>query len=72
MNQNIANRFSGGFPYIRITYEDFIAKTDDVVNRICNFLDVPHMDSLPLPTMKISPRDLSTVIKNYKQVEKLL
>ena len=72
MNRKIVNLFSSRFPYIRITYEDFIAKTDSVVNRICDFLDVPHMDSLPLPTKKISPRDLSTVIKNYNQIKGLL
>lgn len=72
MDKSIVDRFSKGFPYIRVTYEDFIAHTDNVINRICDFLDVPHMDSLPLPTEKIAPRDLSTVIKNYDQIKGLL
>lgn len=72
MNKEIANKFSKGFPYIRVTYEDFIAYTDDVTNQICDFLDVPHMESLPLPMKKISPADLSTVIKNYNQIKELL
>ena len=72
MNNKIVNLFSKGFPYIRITYEDLVDNTDYVTNMLFDFLGVPHVEGLELPTKKISPRDLSTVIKNYDQIKEWL
>jgi LPS sulfotransferase NodH len=72
LNQKIVDRYATGYPYMKIMYEDFYSNTYKVTSRLCDFLGVPPMEDLPLPTKKISPVDLSTVIINYEDVKGLL
>lgn len=72
LNQKIVEKFGTSYPYIKIMYEDFYSDTYKVTSRLCDFLGVDRMEDLPLPTDKISPVDLSTVITNYDDVKGLL
>jgi signal transduction histidine kinase len=58
-----------GMPYLRTTYEDFVADKAHELRRMLDFLDVEFIDNLQSPLIKVNPDDIRQIITNYDQVE---
>ncbi|MBG0789915.1 MAG: sulfotransferase [Desulfovibrionaceae bacterium] len=64
-------KLSQNNPYLEVSYEDFVSNIDAGYQNLCKFLHVGN--ELPLvSTKKQQKRDLSQVIMNYRDVDRLV
>lgn len=61
-----------GMPYLRTTYEDFVANKDGELRRLLEFLDVAYVEDLDSPLVKVNPDDIRQIVTNYDAVEAAL
>jgi hypothetical protein len=57
-----------GLPYMRTTYEDFVANKEQELQRMLEFLDVEFRPDLQSPLVKVNPDDIRSIITNYDAV----
>ncbi|MEL7447995.1 MAG: sulfotransferase [Pseudomonadota bacterium] len=63
--------FEGKVPYVKVTYEDFVADRDGQSAKVQEFLGLePH--TLKSDLRKLNPDDLSKIITNYDHVAEVL
>jgi hypothetical protein len=57
-----------GLPYMRTTYEDFVANKDHELRRMLEFVDVEFRADLQSPLVKVNPDNIRDIITNYDSV----
>ncbi len=61
-----------GMPYLRVSYEDFVANQDVELTRMLDFLNVEPIADLTSHFVKGNPDNIREIIVNYDEVESTL
>jgi Sulfotransferase family len=61
-----------GMPYLRVTYEDFVAERERELGRMLEFLEVDNLPDVKSSMVKVNPDDMREIIANYDAVERSL